>query len=751
MLPVYYTFILISTLIGYTSSVQVGAEPKFSPLTPYQTADSLPPPVYGLLEEQSDIDATLIDSKLADNGRNYYGRKNGEISRSLSKKKLSSVLSKNAQSKNWKVPPGAKLIGYNVQMIAGYIPTTYLNNYKQKDDKERLEAQDSEEPYSEYVPGYNMNTIKNYDVNQKSEEMNMANVQADLLEDDTDDELLHANFTLMEDRFLEKREEFVNTDATSTTVGVADLDSFLWPVAETEAKPEEQEEESTFPGEVNRSIIESNKKIGATTTTIGPIEHDLPVVQKNTGIATPAKLDFRDKRDRLHDPVSIFQSTITTSSARSTASANERESQEKFQFVIPQKANSSIKNGHDDEMVKNSVSVLEVPPLQGGTRETREEIHFFQQFTPLKLQMNHTGRQTIPMVKEPLKIKVSQTSSGTSLPVSIPKTTVNIGLVEQSSINKNQPAVVQITEPNEQERAVMDIKELSDIHTANSTNAQSSISDAATMARTMTVDSSEFDDEDYDKMKQNGDDNSFPKLENPDKFSEMQAVDEQRHEMNEERDPESDSRDVNGNNRHRIPLQSPENNRNGGDEWWPQNSSEDTNSKNKGNIRDDYDEKGDDDDDNRDDDNVDDVNDDDNDDYGDGGESSSKMIGESDDEMSRMQENSEKKQGRVDTPIFSPEQIPTFEEWLSSLPIQPAFPFSASNGIRNQPPAEPIHFSFPRPFRGRSKEKEKEQHLTTDSKKQQNDRIYDYDDSENEDKGQFHEQRFTLPRNVPYE
>ncbi|VDO29148.1 unnamed protein product [Brugia timori] len=191
----------------------------------------------------------------------------------------------------------------------------------------------------------------------------------------------------------------------------------------------------------------------------------------------------------------------------------------------------------------------------------------------------------------------------------------------------------------------MDIKELSDIHTANSTNAQSSISDAATMARTMTVDSSEFDDEDYDKMKQNGDDNSFPKLENPDKFSEMQAVDEQRHEMNEERDPER----------------------------------------------------------------------------------------------------------RVDTPIFSPEQIPTFEEWLSSLPIQPAFPFSASNGIRNQPPAEPIHFSFPRPFRGRSKEKEKEQHLTTDSKKQQNDRIYDYDDSENEDKGQFHEQRFTLPRNVPYE
>ncbi|EJW83047.1 hypothetical protein WUBG_06041 [Wuchereria bancrofti] len=741
--------------------VQVGAEPKFSPLTPYQTADSLPPPVYGLLEEQSDIDATLIDSKSADNGRNYYGRKSGEVSRPLSKKRLSSVLSKNAQSKNWKVPPGAKLIGYNVQMIAGYIPTTYLNNYNHKGDKGRLETQDSEEAYSEYVPGYNMNTIKNYKFNQKSDEMDIVTVQADSLEDDTDNELLHTNFTLMEDRFLEKREEFVNTDATSTTVGVAHLNGFLWPVVETEAKPEGQEEESIFPGEVDPSIIENNKKIGATTT-IGPIEHDLSVVQKNTDVTTPVKPDSRDKRDRLDDPVLIFQSTITTSSARSKASENERENLEKSQFVIPQKANSSIKNGYNDEMVKNSTSVLEVPQFQGGAGEIGEEIPFFQQFTAPKPQMNHTGGQTTLMVKEPPKIKVSQTSSGTSLPTIIQKTTVNIGLVEQSSTNKNQPAVdtiIQITEPNEHERAVIDIKELSDIRVTNSTNAQNSISNAVTMPRTMNVDSSEFDDEDYDKGRQNEDDNSFPKLENPDEFSEMQTADEQRRETNEERDPESDSRDVNGNSRHRKPLQdarSPENDRNGGDEWWPQNSSgEDTSSKNKGNIRDDYDEKGnDDDDDNRDDDNVDDVNDDDNDDYGDDGDNSSKMIGESDDEMSRLQENSEKKQGRVDTPIFSPEQIPTFEEWLSSLPIQPAFPFNARNGIRNQPPADPIHFSFPRPFRGGSKGKEskqKEQHLTTDSKKQQKDRMYDYDDSEDEDKGQFQEQRFTLPRNVPYE
>ncbi|EFO16861.1 hypothetical protein LOAG_11641 [Loa loa] len=740
---------------------QVIVEPQFSPLTPYQSADSLPPPVYGLLEERSDIDATLITPKLVDNLRNHYGskqKKNGEILRSPSKKWLPTASSKNAQLKNWKVPPGAKLIGYNVQMIAGYIPTTYLNNSRHKTGKGRLESQDSETSlvtYSEYVPGYSMNTIKNYEVNQKSDKLNTVTARADSLENDTDDELLndesivHTNFNFGKSRFLGKREKSTTIDATSSTVGMVDLGDFLWPVIEAEPEAEKQDEESIFASKVDRNTTESNKGLSF----IGPIERNLSVSQKNTSIRTTVKPYSRDTRGRLEDnPVAVFQSVVATSSAESTASVYD-ENLEKLQFMIPQKANSSMKNRYIDEVLENLTSNSEQPQLRGGAGKAGQEFPLFQQFSPAKLQMNYTDGQATLITKEPSEM----TASRRSLPVITPKTTINIALIQQKNIDKNGPTVetiIRITEPsNECERESMDIKRLSEVHVISAGSAQNSTSNPVAMPQstTMKIDISEFDDEDYDKAEQNRDGNSFPKLENPE-FSEIEPINEQRREMNEKLDPGQDSGDVNGNDEHEESLQGAEfreSNGDDGDGRWLQgkpvemkNSSEGISSRNKENFKDDYDDQDDgDDDDNHDDD----VRDDDDD--------NPEMIKENDDEVLRLQENSEEKQGRIDASIFVPGQIPTFEEWLSSLPIQPAFPFGSKSGMWNQSPADPNHQSFFRPFRRGSKNEENRQEgqrLAADSKKKQRAGLYNYDHPEDKDKVQFQEQRFILPKNVPY-
>ncbi|CAG9531030.1 unnamed protein product [Cercopithifilaria johnstoni] len=734
MLPTY--FILISTLIGYISSAEIDAGPQFSPLTPYQTADSLPPPVYGLLEGRSDIDGTLINPKSIYNWKNYHSSKqrNDEISELSYKKRLSPASSKKKQKKNWKIPPGAKLVGYNMQLVAGYVPTTYFNNRNQKNDERRLESRSSptsSDIYSKYRPGYNMNMTKNYDTDEKSNEMDTVTIEVDVLKTDGDDELLkdesilHTNFTRRESSFLEKQEESTSTDATTNiTIGLVNLNGFLWPIAETKLKAEKQKEES----------ISASQSDSDATTFVGPIEHDLSVLQKNMYNTATVKLDSDDTMDRIDDdPIPVFQSTAETDDAGSTSLESDNLSEP--QLTILQNINSMKK--YNDEMMRNSTSIPKMPQSRKGIEKAEQEIPFFRQ-----LQMNYTDSQAES------ETEISRTRL-------LPVTTLKSG-----------DTIIQISESNERERAMGDIK-LSDIHVTTPSSSQNSMSvtmsNAVTVARTimMNVESSEFDNEDEnsDKVEQNDDNTDF---ENPEEFSKIQLAGEEGHGMSEKLNSEQVSRNVTGNDEHEE-LSQDENSKNDNNERWPQdkstevkNNSEEANSKNKeGDFRDDYDtsDNGDDNNNNDHGNDNDDVSSDNNDDDDDDGnnnnnDDSSRMIKDSEDEMTQSQENDEEKQGRISAPIFSPEQIPTFEEWLFSLPIQHAFPFNA----RNQPLANPIHSSFSRSVNQKNRKgKNKQERQRLHSGKKQKAPIYDYDSSEDDDKEQFQEQRFTLSRNVPYE
>ncbi|VDO64445.1 unnamed protein product, partial [Onchocerca flexuosa] len=295
-----------------------GAEPQFSPLTPYQTADSLPPPVYGLLEDQLDTSKLTAAEgfqipQSTKNRKNYYDSKQekiDEISGLSSQKRLSPTSSENTQFENWKMPPGAKLVGYNVQLIAGYIPTTYL----EKNEEEKLEPENPESSsdiYSKYLPGYKMIDLKqqidkNYDFNQRIDEMDTITAPIDWLETDTNNELyqdepmVFRNFSQREIRFPEKREDSV--DSLNTTGGIVDFDSFLWPVTEVESKVEKQKEEDMFVNEMDNSTIENSTAI----------KYDLSILKRTTIKPNPQNIKDRLEEKVLNDPV--FKSTVKNNS-----------------------------------------------------------------------------------------------------------------------------------------------------------------------------------------------------------------------------------------------------------------------------------------------------------------------------------------------------------------------------------------------------------------------------------------------------
>lgn len=634
------------------------------------------------------------------------------------------------------MPPGAKLVGYNMQLIAGYIPTTFFNNRSQKDDK-RLESRDPEitpDIYSKYRPGYNMNITKNYEINENSNEMNAVTTEGNMLKDETDNELkneslFQTNFAHRESSFLESQKESTDTDAAANiTDGFINLSGFLWPVVETELKGKKQKEENT-------SAVESDTD----HTSVFPIEHNLSALPESTRSTTTAEIDSQGTMDRLNDePFSIFPFTVTTASTEQILAVDERDNLGNSPLAILQNTNSLMKR-YNDEMI-NLTSILEIAQSEDALGEEMQEIPFFQQ-----LQTNYTDGQAIT---EPSGTEISPTRSW---PVIIPKTKLD----QQNNIGENRSttdAIIQISESNEREIGVENIEELFDIHVTTPVSLQNltSIEDSnvATVPQTimMDVDSSEIDNEEgnKDKAEQNHDDLS---RENPEEFSKMQLPDEQRNEMSKKLNFEQNSRNIAGVDDQKE--ESFEREMNDDDKQQDKStemksSSEETNNRSR---EDNYDEKSDDSNDNdynnddyvnsNDSDNIKDDDDDDN----------LKMSKENDDEILQSRENSEENQGRVNAPIFSPEQIPTFEEWLSSLPIQHAFPFSG----KNQSPANPIHLPFPTLLSNRNRKRGSKQRPTTDSEKKQKAPMYDYSDSDDEDKSQFHEKRFTLSKNVPYD
>lgn len=661
----------------------------------------MPPPVYGLLERRSDIDRAFMNPKSVHHWNNHRDSKrsrNDEISELPFEKRLSP---KKAQEKNWKIPPGAKLVGYNMQLIAGYIPTTYLSNRSQKDDKRRLEPRDSNtspDIYLKHRPGYDMNMTKNCDINEKSNEMDSMPSEVDVVKNGTNEELrrdestLHRNFSRRESSFLKKQEDSTGIDGTTNVIAKSvNLNDFLWPIVENELKAEKEKEDESD---------------SAAITSVGLLERNL----SNISNTSKAKLNSQDGLD--DGPILVFQSTVAADNVGTTSSVDNRSNLKKLQLTILQNTNLSMED-YNEETTRNSTSILEMLQSRDGIEKAEQEIPRFQE-----LQMNYTDGQA-------------------TVETEISPTIQKIKLDHQIDIDKNRSttgATKEILESNERERAVHGVKALSDIYVTTLSNLENSTSYPISLPRTkiLNIKSSEFNNEDEDNDK--AEKNYYNRdLENREKFS-----DEQKYKINEKLNSDQDSIKLNGNDEYqKSPQDMLESDQNDGRDRWQQQKligmkgiSEEANRRNKerGNFRDEM--------------SNDNSNDHDNDyDYDD---NDPKMIEQKEDEMLQLHDNSEEKQERVDNaPIFSPGQIPTFEEWLSSLPIQAAFPF----GMKNQLSANPIHFPFPRPFndgnrRGRNKQERRRLAMKAP--------MYDYD-SDYQDKSQFHEQRFTLSKNVPYE
>lgn len=323
-------------------------EPQFSPLTPYQTEDSLPPPVYGVVEHRPDVDASLIAAEELGLPKSFV---TSDISHSYGQKKYhkASKAPSNVQPKTWTVPPGAKLVGYNMQMIAGYIPATYLPKNKRKKSRDGWNSQKLEGGYANYRNGYNSDSKKSglangtyrnaqdvlvdhgdkrigYNSSLKepgslagvfrdTQEVLMnrsgrRNDSSGLKEQEpvdgvypvTQDGVLvnHSNkqadwvekdatgneLRLDGSRFFEKRQDSSRT--SDTTVGTIDLDGVLWPAVV--AGPEHEEEKEEEEGEENNrdsgsSVVTST--LGTRTLVTPQSELYLTFTQRSINI-TPA-------------------------------------------------------------------------------------------------------------------------------------------------------------------------------------------------------------------------------------------------------------------------------------------------------------------------------------------------------------------------------------------------------------------------------------------------------------------------------
>lgn len=591
-----------------------------------------------MVEERPAIDAVLEAPKSVDNWRNNNGSKQKENDKNLPTEKRSSSTSIDyEQSKNWKVPNGAKLFGYNLQMIAGYIPTSYLSNHSRKDDRRKWELQNSEmsvDSYAEYVPGYNINPIKNYDVNRMSNEPNTVIDPAHLLNNSSTDKLMenkpiaHMNLNPGENKFMRKRAEPNNNNVGSTTVGLANFYDSLWPMMEAEPDDGKEEDENISESEVNHSTA------------------------KNTDSTTAEKSNFLNIKDLPEDdPIKLFHSTVENGNAR-----NERENREKPHIIIQQNNNFSMRNRFDEKLLENLTLIPKVVQLRDEMGNGREENPLFKQFTVEKPGMNHIDGQAAAISKE--LSELSQVIPRRSLPLITPETNVKPLFVQQSTFGKNgttNDIINWMAQSKEQKRTVEDIKGSSDLHVN--------------------------DNDEHGKSIRSGEFNGNKRRWSQQRLAEMQS------------------------------------------------SNEDANKGKKENKYDEADN---------------DVVDNHNDITGDGDDDD--IPKENDDE----QGNSEEKQEGFRSPIFHPVGIPTFEEWLSNLPIRPVFPFGAKNDMR--PSSDSFHLSFLKPFRqvSENEENSQEQYSVADSKKKVRDPLDD-DGSEDEDEGHLQHDRFILPRNVPYE
>uniref|UniRef100_A0A915PV40 Uncharacterized protein n=1 Tax=Setaria digitata TaxID=48799 RepID=A0A915PV40_9BILA len=727
---------------------QTDVEPQFSPLTPYQTEDSLPPPVYGVLEDGSETIATekLQVPEQVRSWSKQYGTKitqRSEISPPLYGKSLSSLRSdsEKGKQKSWDIPPGAKLIGYNVQMIAGYIPTVYLNNINQKYGKESWQSEELNPPtdiYMKYRPGYRMNM--NYKSNGKNNKVDTVvartdwpkvNGDGDQLRDESVDK---TNFTQKKSRFLEKREDSAVIDKISDTTSatVMDFADFLWPIDGGKTKVQEQNKRS-----------ESKSELSLSSTTMGSIsfgpstEANLSNLQQSVDIITTTNVSSRDSRNRLGAEISKNSVSTSTKSISHMISLHDADptlfnlfhigkgNSQTGRSITAQNKNELGKNRYDDEVIGNSASVSN--KSHGGSRKGLPSLH---EFASAKPRMNYTDRLFLShatLIPEKLSEMQVLRNSRILVPVVVPET------ITKSKIDRN-PFVTEIPIIKEYGReTALNSDGLQDFQITQPASFQKKLLGTVNALKQMIeVDTTSSEsEEDYSKTKQNMDGNggnSFPsssegwKLGDSDKsssrsmnISEKEKGKKIDHHQNlngtfgyeepfhgrEFSDSDQDSVDELP-KRRPMELIDPEN----------QNSDDDNRRKN-GNFKDDYG--------GNDDDNIDDIDSDNDDDDDDDDHPDNPKVEFSGEETFQSQENSENMQSN-DGHIFSPGQIPNFVEWLSSLPIQPAFPFNTNSaGIGK---------------------------LRKDKETQE---TQNYDDSEEEEGGQFQEYRFMLSKNVPYQ
>ncbi|VDN02390.1 unnamed protein product [Thelazia callipaeda] len=738
----HYIIYLSNIFVIFTYSKSLNDKPKFSPLTPYQTEDSIPPPAYGIFATQKNA-KNLQDSLQFNKNTSLYAKNSLNMNTATLLPKQSrtfpeSVIQQSRtfpesvtqQSRNWKLSPGAKLIGYNIQMIAGYIPTiSFFDDKLNKDKKDKVEEDSSGFLISmENNPsGYNM-------ANQtylRSARNNSIAVQADWV--DADDELiekkskLNTNVTLESEKFLEESQE---SNGTSTVDSFLDLDNILWPLSAAKL------DEDTI------EMMNSNMKAVTSSS--------IPSIKIDSNMTEDIKSNHENVKNQLenasnssfmmsHHKIANGNTEKASEDVKIENSINPSNVIKKVGFEDLENINSLIKHTNESQK-RNSDS--EIPEVRGFLMPKTEVIFppepilAFQKMKNGDTQKEFNHTTLLSMNSQ--EIENSEKLSVSSVPVTLPIISGDIILAEvvQKNHSRTNHSRTKIPTTEETKQKLHDLLQSVHIYSINSTEVANLtlttqptlITNTIDSTTVLSVDSAEFADEDYDKAIQdliistNYSSTYIPSIMNL-KNSEINTKIDKLNKFTEIND--DDKRFDSNRDSNEVPKRK-------------------LSPKIEGSYE--YEE------------NENDKNDDDNDKFEDGIENGNDEDAVDDDENDAT-ESLPHQYGKLDAPISFPEGIPSFQEWLSKLPIQVAFPFPAKNTVLKKDLQRNKPILFGKLSEGRKKEKNKSEIIISNQNNKQyssknlskNKQMNNYANSVERELFLHNlKPKFTLSQNVPY-
>ncbi|VDN17864.1 unnamed protein product [Gongylonema pulchrum] len=704
-------------------------EPQFSPITPYQTEDSLPPPVNGALEQQPSIKGPFRafakpGLPSAEKIRNYGSKKhqkNDEVT----------VTQSDMRSKAWTVvPPGAKIIGYNVQMVAGYIPTTYLQKRPKKKEKDDWKSQKAETKATNHHHNSNMDVKEagSFGSTQSSASQDVSPDQRATQADWVDAQAAGDDLDLDSPRLIEKRENFTTTDAS--TVPMVALDGALWPaavaVADSNEEEEENEQADKEKGRNADFAVSSTLSPPDTTSTVsGSTQPELYLsfTQRSVNVAPAAAVPVLQNlktEAREEIPTALLAAAKTTAkpnaappryktpstivSSRKLVAAPARRADMHVEW--PGLSSSSIPGLQTGNIVKmfSAQKSAEATMIPGPQQKPHRQMIFPQEPIPAQ----HYAEK--PYTNQPKISTTGNTQNMLSLQQpfvfgsSSPETTVNIGLGTKLNdsdhtyrITAAAGTMVPLLEQPDESKSTADARSQETAFKATTSVSPHIVTQpmlivpATWTTSAFYMNSAEFVTN-YNKAAEHVERPRIvmPKtttqaitIENQEIETAKQAPNEHQlrdDDNDQDTSAEVDTRKPNQNRNSRVEdkdnedgfregvhgreMEGNKNNRKwsgvkGPGREEPAESEERSDERNQGNVEDDDDRR-------------------------------DLMMEKEEDEEGSRAEEAEDSDGQEQTagasPIF-PEQIPSFQEWLASLPIRPSFPFNSNrdeDGIRRQ-------------------------------------------------------------------